>query len=83
MSLKFQQQNIPHNCFPAGNCDVLDTAVHNNVRLSEDIVYDILDSDHLSLIFRLLDDVRTGNFSESVDKLTDWERFQSLASELI
>jgi hypothetical protein len=42
--------------------DVLDLVVHQNVRLSEVIVTDILDSDHLPLIFGILDPVRTGKF---------------------
>jgi hypothetical protein len=44
---------------------------------------DILDSDHLPIIFHLLDHVTTRNLPDLVDKFTDWERFQSLASELI
>jgi hypothetical protein len=57
--------------------------VHKNVRLSEVIVSDILDSGHLPVVFHLLDHVRTGDISDPVGKFTDWERFQSLASELI
>jgi hypothetical protein len=34
---------------PAGNGDVLDSMVHQNIRLSSVIVSDILDSDHLPL----------------------------------
>jgi hypothetical protein len=44
---------------------------------------DILDSNHLPIIFYLLDNIRTRNLPDLVDKFTDWERFQSLASELI
>jgi hypothetical protein len=62
----------------AGSGDVLDIVVHKNVRLSEIIVSDILDSGHLPVAFHLLDHVRT-----RIDTLTDWERFQSLASEII
>jgi hypothetical protein len=43
---------------------------HHNV-----IVSDILDSDHLPIIFNILDDFRTTNVSSSLDKFTDWERF--------
>jgi hypothetical protein len=71
-----------HYC-PAGNCDVLDIVVHKNVRLSEVIASDILDSDHLPIIFHLLGHIRSRSLSDPVDKFTDWERFQSLASELI
>jgi hypothetical protein len=45
--------------------------------------HDILDSDHLPVIFHLLDHVRTRNLLDLVDKFTDWEQFQSLSSELI
>jgi hypothetical protein len=57
--------------------------VHKNYRLSEVIVSDILDSDHLPIIFHLLDYIRTRNLSDPVDKFADWERFRRLASELI
>jgi hypothetical protein len=62
---------------------VIDIFVHKNVRLSELIVSDILDSYHLSIVFHLLDHIRTRNLSEPVDKFTDCVRLQSLASELI
>jgi hypothetical protein len=61
---------------PAGNGDVLDIVVHKNIRVSDDIVYDILDSDHLPIIFHILDHVIIRNLSEPVKKFTDWERFQ-------
>jgi hypothetical protein len=68
---------------PTGNGDVLDIAVYKNFRLSEVIVSEILDSDHLSVIFHLLGHIRSRKLSNPVDKFTDWERFQSLASEFI
>jgi hypothetical protein len=43
---------------------------------------DILDSDQLPIVFHLMYHIRTTNPSGQVGKLTDWERFQSLASEL-
>jgi hypothetical protein len=66
-----------------GNGDVSDIVVHKNVRLSETIVSDILDCDHILIIYRFLDRKRTRNLSDPVDKFTDWEWFQSLTSELI
>jgi hypothetical protein len=57
--------------------------VRKNVRLSEVVASDILDSDHLPIVFRLLDYIRTKNLSDSVGKFTDWKQFHSLASELI
>jgi hypothetical protein len=62
---------------------VLDIVVHKNVRLSDVIVSDILDSDHLPFVSHLFDHVKTGNISDPFDKHKDWERFQSLASDLI
>jgi hypothetical protein len=41
----------------------------------------MLDSDHLP--FHILDHVKTKDLSEPAEKFTDWERFQSLASDLI
>jgi len=46
-------------------------------------VSDTLDSDHLPIIFHILDHVRTRDPSAQVEKFTDWGRFQSLASDLI
>jgi hypothetical protein len=63
--------------------DLLDFVVHKNIRLSNVIVSDILDSDHLPIIFHILDHVRTQNASASLEKFTDWEQFQSLTSNLI
>jgi hypothetical protein len=44
---------------PRGSGDVLDIVVHKNIRLSNDIVSDILDSGHLPIIFHILDHVRS------------------------
>jgi hypothetical protein len=51
----------PTHYYLAGNGDVLDIVVHKNIRLSNVIVSDILDSDHLPIIFHILDHVRTQN----------------------
>jgi hypothetical protein len=68
---------------PAENCDVLDIVVHNNVRLWEVTVFDILDSNHLPIVFHLQVLIRTRNFSDPVYKIAVWKRTQSLASKLI
>jgi hypothetical protein len=73
----------PTHYSSVGNGDVLSIVVHKNVWLSEVIVADILDSDHLPIIFHLLDQAGTRNLSQPADKFTDWECFQSLALELI
>jgi hypothetical protein len=57
--------------------------VHKNVQMSEVIVSDILESHHLPILVRFLDHIKTRNLPDPVDKFTDWERFQSLVSELI
>jgi hypothetical protein len=62
---------------------MLDIVVHKNVPLSEISVSNILDSDHLPIAFHFLDYIKSRNYSDQVDKFTDWERFQRLASELI
>jgi hypothetical protein len=59
---------MPHSLLSCGKCDVLVIVVHKNVRLSEVIVSDILDSDHLPVNIHLLD---------YVYKFTDWELFQA------
>jgi hypothetical protein len=46
-------------------------------------VSEILDSDHLPIMFHILDYVRSKQISEPLEKFTNWEWFQSLASNLI
>jgi hypothetical protein len=72
----------PIHYTPVGNGDVLNIVVHKNIRISNVTVSDILDSDHLPIIFHILDHVKTQNASAPLEKFTDWERFQSLASNL-
>jgi hypothetical protein len=67
----------------AKNGDMLDIVVHQNVLLPDIIVSDVLKSDHLPVVFHILDTFRTRNRLASVEKFKDWEWFQSLASELI
>jgi hypothetical protein len=45
----------------ARNGDVLDIVVYQNVRVSDVIVFDILDSDHLPIIFNILGHVKIRN----------------------
>lgn len=62
---------------------MLDIVVQKEVRQSEVIVSDILDSDHLPIFFHSLDHVRATNLSDPDDKPTVWGQCKSLASELI
>jgi hypothetical protein len=80
--LEISALQCPSHYCPAGNGNMLDI-VHRIVWLSEVIVSDILDLDHLPVIFHLLDHIRTRNYSDPVEKFIDWEWFQNLASELI
>jgi hypothetical protein len=50
---------------------VLYIVVHKNVWVSEATDSDIIDSDHLPIVFHLLDHIKTRNPSGPVDKLTD------------
>jgi hypothetical protein len=68
---------------PDGRDDAFNIIVHQNVRLSEVIVTDILESDRLPVIFSTLGPVRTRTILDPVENLTDWELFQSFALELI
>jgi hypothetical protein len=68
---------------PTGNGGILAIVVHQNIGLSSGPVSNILDSDHLPIIFHILDHVKIRNLSEPNEKFTDWERFQRLASDLI
>jgi hypothetical protein len=62
---------------------VLDIVVYQNVRLSDVIVSDVLDSDHLPILFHILDDVTTRNLSDPIEEFTDLELFQSVPSDLV
>jgi hypothetical protein len=73
----------PTHYSPAGHGDVLDIVVHQNIRVSDVTVCDILDSDHLAIIFHLLDHVKIRNLSELIERFTDLDQFQSLGSELV
>jgi hypothetical protein len=53
---------MPTHYSPAGNGDVLDIVVHKNIKVSDVIVSDILDSDHLPIIFHILVKGKTGIF---------------------
>jgi hypothetical protein len=68
---------------PDGRGDVLDIVVHKNVRLSEVRVLDIMDSDHLPIMFCILDHIKAWEILDPFEKFTDWERFQSFASALV
>jgi hypothetical protein len=57
--------------------------VHQNIQQSEIIVAEVLDSDHLPIIFSIVDHVRARDALDPAEKFTDWEHFQSLTSELI
>jgi hypothetical protein len=54
---------------PVRNEDVLDIMMHKNIRLSNVIVSDILDSDHLPIVFHILDHVRTKHIIEPLENL--------------
>jgi hypothetical protein len=80
---EFSAPQYPTHYSPAGNGDVLDIVVHQNNRMSDVIVSDILDADHLPIIFHILNQTKIRNISEPIAKITDWDRFKSFASELI
>jgi hypothetical protein len=64
-----------------GNGNMLDIVMYKNSWLSEVIFSDILDSDHIPVVFHLLHHISTRNLLDPADKFTDWKWFQSLASE--
>jgi hypothetical protein len=59
----------PNHYSSMGNEDVLDIVVHKNIRLSDVIVADILDSDYLTIIFHILDQVGTKQISKPLEKI--------------
>jgi endonuclease/exonuclease/phosphatase family metal-dependent hydrolase len=60
----------PSHYSPMNNVDMLDIVVHQNIRLSGVTASDILDSDHLPIVFYILDHVKTRNLSEPVKQFT-------------
>jgi hypothetical protein len=80
---EISEPQCPIHYSPVGNGDVLDTMAHKNIRLSDVIVSKILDSDNLPIMFHILDHVRIKQIFEPLEKFTNWELFQSLASNLI
>jgi hypothetical protein len=56
----------PTHYSPAVNGDILDIVVRQNIRVSDVIVSDILDSVHLLIIFHILDHVRIRNLSKLI-----------------
>jgi hypothetical protein len=69
--LEISAPQCPIHYTPGGSGDVLDIVVHKNIRISNIIVSDILDSDHLPITFHILDHVRTQNVSAPLEKCTD------------
>jgi hypothetical protein len=63
--------------------DVLDIVAYKDVRLSELRLLDVMDSDHLLIRFCILDHAKGRDILDQVEKFTDWEQFQSLASALV
>jgi hypothetical protein len=57
----------PTHYSPAGNGDMLDIVVHQNITVSDVIVCDILDSDNLPVVFHILDLVKIRNLSEPIE----------------
>jgi hypothetical protein len=80
-NLKFQPRNSPPIITLAEKvtCSILWST---KISLS-DVVCDILESDHLPVIFHILDHTKSRNFSNPIEKFTHWDRFECLASELI
>jgi hypothetical protein len=74
---------MPTHYSPAGNGDMLNLVVHQNIRVPDVIVSDILDLDHLPIIFHILDHAKIMNLLGPIEKFTHWDRFQNLVSESI
>jgi hypothetical protein len=71
------------NFVPNGRGDVLDIVFHKDIRPSEARVLDIMNSDQLPIMFCIFDRIKATEILDPVEKFTDWERFQSLASALV
>jgi hypothetical protein len=69
---------MSYSLFSSGDGDVLDIVVSQNVRLSEVIVSDVLDSDHLQIILHILDHVGTKHFCILLENLQIGSSFNAL-----
>jgi hypothetical protein len=56
---------------------MLDIVIHQNIRVSDATVSDILDSDHLPTVFHILDHVKIRDLSEPIEKFTDGISFKA------
>jgi hypothetical protein len=56
---------------------VLVVVIHQNIRMSDAIASDILDSDHVPIVFHILGHVKTRNLSELVEEFIDYVRFRT------
>jgi exonuclease III len=61
---EFSAPQCPTHYSPVGNWDLLAIAVHKNIRLSDVTVSEVLESDHLPIMFHILDHVRTKQISK-------------------
>jgi hypothetical protein len=78
VKLEISAPQCPNHYSLAGNCDILDTVVYQNIKLSGVIVSDILDSDQLPIALRILDHVKTKDLSEPVRKIYKFRTFKAL-----
>ena len=60
---------------PARSGDVLDIVVSHNIQLADIIVSYVLDSDHLPVIFHILDHIIFTDLLAPLEKFADWELF--------
>jgi hypothetical protein len=81
--LTISATQCPTPSSPDGRGGVLNILVHQNVRLSEATVTEVLDSDYLPVKFSFADHVRARDVLYPAEKFTDWEQFQSLPSQIV
>jgi hypothetical protein len=78
-----QFENSAPPCPPhyshTGNGEVLDIVVHQNIRVSNVIVSDILDSDHLPILFHIPDHVKIMNLSKPIKDSQIGNYFKALS----
>jgi hypothetical protein len=67
----------PTHFLPDGRNNVLYIVVHQNVQLSEDTLPDVLDSDHLLIMFSILDPAKAREVLVPVENLQTRSGFKS------
>jgi hypothetical protein len=75
--IKISAPQCPSHYSPTINGDMFKTVMHKNVQLAKVTVSNILNSNHLTTVFHLLDPIRTRNHSDPVHNSWNGSSFKT------